>query len=84
MLFSRGGSRRLRSSDGGSAVPFLLILASLSSLLSSAFARPHHHTHHVPSIRMPSGTTVVSNAMGHLEAMGEIEDETSRLQSTCS
>ena len=53
----------------------LLLLSLLLPFAAEARARHHH-------IRVPSSTSVVSNAMGRLEAMGDIEDETSRLQST--
>lgn len=56
------------------------VLLLLLALLGAAEAKRHRGAHHY-SVDAPSTAGVVGSAMGHLELMGEIEDETSRLQS---
>lgn len=72
--------RRLAAAAQRMAGRLLLLLPLLLALLAGGAeakrTRGRHHT-----VEAPSTAGVVGAAMGHLEAMGEIEDETSRLQS---
>ena len=59
----------------GSTAAAALLLVLLAGTAPAAEARRHKVVH------PPSTAGVVGSAMGRLEMMGEIEDETSRLQS---
>lgn len=58
-------------------------LVLLLALLAATEAKRHRGAHNHYSVDAPSTAGVVGAVMGHMELRGEMEDETSRLQSAC-